>query len=128
MKDICIEDNAKIEMLPQIGEILGVAGVNIEGLCFTKLQNKMVLHFAVEDDHKARCVIEDAGVKIKKISEVYVICKDKIRITGKPGSFGQIFKALIDQGIKINFGYPAENNRFVIGSDEINKIQNILEP
>ncbi len=32
---------------------------------------------------------------------------------GKPGSFGGIYRLFAESEIRINFGYPAENNRFV---------------
>ena len=127
MKDFCIEQNTNTENQALIGEMLGAAGVNIEGLCLITCEELTVIHFAVEDAVTARRVLENSGIKIKGVSEVLVLSKDKKRITGKPGSFGEICRALTDHGIKINFGYPAENNRFVFGVDDLAKAREFLE-
>ena len=127
MKDFCVEQNTNTENPALIGEMLGAADVNIEGLCLTTCEDMTVIHFTVEDSVTARRVLENSGIKIRRVSEVFVFNKDKKRITGKPGSFGEICRTLTDHGIKINFGYPAENNRFVFGVDDIAKARDLLE-
>jgi len=127
MYDFCIEVYEKPENLALIGELLGSAGVNIDGLCLTKCGGRDIIHFVVEDAAAARSVLEGSGVEISDVSEVYVLHKDRKQITGKPGSFGGICRALADNGIKINFGYPAEHNRFIFGVDDIAKTRELLE-
>ncbi len=108
MKDLCVEQPVGFELLVMIGEILGTAGVNIAGLCLANVKDQGVIHFVVEDDVTAKHVLEISGVKINSITDAYVLEKDQKRITGKPGSFGEICKTLSDRGTKINFGYPAK--------------------
>ncbi len=127
MKDFCVEQNNNLENPALIGEMLGAAGVNIEGLCLTKCEERSVIHFVVEDAVTARRVLENSGIKIRGVSEVFVLSKDQKRITGKPGSFGEICRTLANHGIRINFGYPAENNRFVFGVDDVEKARDLLE-
>lgn len=127
MKDFCVEQNTSTENPALIGEMLGAAGVNIEGLCLTTCEDLNVIHFTVEEAVTARRVLENSGIEIRGVSEVFVFNKDKKRITGKPGSFGEICRTLADHGIKINFGYPAENNRFVFGVDDVAKARELLE-
>ena len=127
MKDFCLEENQADADPAMIGEILGAAGVNIEGLCFAAFGERCVIHFVVEDDVTAMRALEGAGVNIKEISQVYVLHKDRKHVTGKPGSFGDICRTLSDHGIKIRFGYPAENNRFVFGVDDVEKTRELLE-
>jgi hypothetical protein len=127
MKDFYVEQNTNRENPAMIGEILGAAGVNIEGLCLTTCEELAVIHFAVEDAVTARRVLEKSGIKIRGVSEVFVFSKDKKRVTGKPGSFGEICRTLADHGIKINFGYPAENNRFIFGVDDVARVRDLLE-
>jgi hypothetical protein len=126
MKDFCLEQDDSPENLALIGEILGAAGVNIEGLCLTKCEGRNVIHFLVEDAVTARRVLEDSGIRIRVVSEVFVLNKNEKRVTGKPGSFGGICRMLADHGIVINFGYPAENNRFVFGVDDLPKVRELL--
>jgi hypothetical protein len=127
MKDFCVEQNNNPENPAVIGEMLGAAGVNIEGLCLTTYEERSVIHFVVEDAVTAIRVLENSGIKIRGVSEVFVLSKDQKRITGKPGSFGEICRTLADHGIRINFGYPAENNRFVFGVDDVEKARELLE-
>jgi hypothetical protein len=127
MKDFCLEQNTNSEIPALIGEMLGTAGVNIEGLCLITCEELTLIHFAVEDAVTARRVLENAGIKIRRVSEVFVLSKDKKRVTGKPGSFGEICRTLADHGIKINFGYPVEHNRFVFGVDDVAKAHELLE-
>ena len=127
MKDFCLEQNTNPENPALIGEMLGVAGVNIEGLCLTTCEEMTVIHLAVEDAVTTRRVFEKSGIKIRGVSDVFVFSKDKKRITGKPGSFGEICRTLANHGIKINFGYPAENNRYVFGVDDLAKARELLE-
>jgi hypothetical protein len=127
MKDICIEQYNNPETLTLIGETLGAAGVNIEGLCLITHENLSFIHFVVEDAVTARRVLESSAIKIKVVSEVFVISKDRKRITGKPGSFGEICRTLAGHGIRISFGYPAENNRFVFGVDDVAKARELLK-
>jgi hypothetical protein len=126
VKDFCIKQDKTNENLALIGEILGAAGVNIEGLCLITYEGRGVIHFVVEDADTAKYVLEHSGIRIREISEVFVFNKDEMRVTGKPGSFGRICRALSDNGIKINFAYPAENNRFVWGVDNIAKARELL--
>lgn len=127
MMDFCVELDNNPENLVLIGELLGAAGVNIEGLCLTGCDDRSVIHFVVEDEAAARNVLGDAGINISAVTEVYILSKDQKRVTGKPGSFGEICRTLADNGIEINFGYPAENNRFVFGVDDVAKVRGLLE-
>lgn len=126
MKDFCIEQPFGFDLLVKIGEVLGVAGVNIEGLSMTTFKDQGVVHFAVEDPVTAKSALESAGVKINAITDVFVLDKDQKGVTGKSGSFGEICKILSNQGIQIMFGYPAENNRFIFGVSEVAKAHKLL--
>jgi hypothetical protein len=126
MRDFCVEHDGP-DSLACIGEILGDAGVNIEGLCLITCDGLQVIHFVVEDAVTARFVLEKGGLRIKDESEVFILHKDEKRVTGKPGSFGGICRALADHDINIKFGYPAENNRYIFGVDDVAKARRLLE-
>ena len=127
MKDICVELNSDPKKLALVGEMLGDACINIEGLCIATVDELTVIHYLVENEIDAMRVFENAGIKIRGVSEVFVLSKDQKGITGKPGSFGHICRRLADNGIGIEFGYPAENNRFVFGVDDVEKVCELLE-
>jgi hypothetical protein len=54
MKDFCIEQDETNVNLALIGEVLGAAGVNIEGLCLITCEGRSVIHFVVEDAEIAK--------------------------------------------------------------------------
>jgi hypothetical protein len=126
MRDICVIQDESSENLALIGEVLGAAGVNIEGLTLATYSGQSVIHFVVEDAITARHVLENSGIRIKDVTEVFVFHKDKKGVTGKPGSFGGICRLFAENEIRVNFGYPAENNRFIFGVDNIKKAQELL--
>ena len=126
MKDICIIQESKPALLMEIGESLGSSGVNIEGLSLSTLGNQSIVHFLVNDETSALKALHQAGINVASISDVFIFFKDKKQVTGIPGSFGGICKILYENGLHINFGYPAENNRFVFGVDNIEKVRELL--
>lgn len=127
MDDICIETTSGSNVLALIGDTLGAAEINLEGLCLATFGGVKVIHCLVPDAAPALRVLENAGIKIDSVSEVFVLSKDQKGITGKPGSFGYICRTLAENGIGINFGYPAENNRFVFGVDDVKRVRELLE-
>jgi hypothetical protein len=106
MYDFCIELDDNAENLALIGETLGSRGVNINGLSLTKHEGRDVIHFVVDDAGIASRVLEDSGIKVSEVSEVFVLDKDRKKITGKPGNFGGICRALADHGIRIKYTHP----------------------
>lgn len=126
MKDFRIEVDDAPDLLGSIGGIMGDAGVNIEGLSLITHNGRSVIHFVVEDAETARRVLEESAIRIAEVSEVVVLDKDEKRVTGKPGSFGGICRLFAENGVKITFGYPAENNRFIFGVDNIARARELL--
>ncbi len=127
MKDICIVQEYDPSILIKIGESLGNSGINIEGLSLSTLDNQSVIHFLVNDESSALKVLGQTNLKVTSISDFFVLSKDQKKVTGKPGSFGGICRLLKENGLNIKFGYPAENNRFVFGVDNIEKAKKLLE-
>ena len=127
MKDICLELDEASDTLALIGEALGAAGVNIEGLCLAPCEGRHTVHLAVEEAVTAGRVLEESGIPVRCISDVLVLHKDEMRITGRPGSFGSICRMLAGHGIKIHFAYPAENNRYVFGVDPVTKARALFK-
>jgi hypothetical protein len=126
MRDLCIEPSDAPDTLAVIGEILGDAGVNIEGLCLVTHEGRAVIHLVVEDAVTARRVLERSAIGVMEVSDVFVFHKDEKQVTGKPGSFGAICRKLAEHGLRIRFGYPAENNRFVFGVSDVVKARMVL--
>ncbi len=126
MKDLTIEVENTLETLALLGETLGNAGVNIEGLCALQGKGKDIVHLLVADEIRAKDALSEVDIEVALISDVYVLDKNKKQVVGRPGSFGGICRHLINHGIQVNFAYAAENNKFVFGVDDLDKVQQIL--
>lgn len=126
MYDFCVELEEHPGNLAWIGKSLGAAGVNINGLSFVNFQGHDVIHLVVDDACPATRALERSGIEICEVTEVYVLDKDRKKITGKPGNFGGICRVLADNGVRVRFGYPGENNRFVFGVDDLDKTRELL--
>ena len=124
MKDITIVLEDKPGTLADLGETLGKANINIEGLCGVTCEGEDLIHILVEESGKAYNILERAGFTIREEREVLVM--DIKDIVKKPGSGGTLFRKLASEGININLIYLAENNRIVIGVDNIKKAKTAL--
>ncbi len=124
MKDITIILEDRPGTLADLGETLGKANINIEGLCGAACEGEDLIHILVEDSGKAYNVLKRAGFKIKEEREVLVI--EIKEIVKKPGSGGRLFRKLALEDININLIYLAENNRIVIGVDDLKKAKAVL--
>ncbi len=124
MKDISIVLEDRPGTLADLGETLGKANINIGGLCGAVCEEENLIHILVEEPGKAYNVLERAGFKIREEREVLVI--DIKEIVKTPGSGGMLFRKLASEGININLIYLAENNRIVIGVDDLKKAKDVL--
>ncbi|MCK5346012.1 MAG: hypothetical protein KAR20_21525 [Candidatus Heimdallarchaeota archaeon] len=124
MKDITIVVENKPGALADLGETLGKENINMEGLCGTLCEGEDLIHILVENPGKTYNVLERAGFKIKSQREVLVVeIKDIVK---KPGSGGNLFRKLAHEEINIDLIYLAENNRLVIGVDDLKKAKTVL--
>jgi hypothetical protein len=102
--------------LATVGEALGGAGINIEGLCGVGLGDRGVIHVLVEDGAAARAALEAAGVEVDAESEPLV--SDVSSSTGTPGAVGQMARAIAEAGVNLQAVYIATNNRAVAVTDD----------
>ncbi|MFX1388762.1 MAG: amino acid-binding protein [Promethearchaeota archaeon] len=124
MKDLIISLKNKPGMLADMGELLGKNGINMEGLCGFPLKNEAIIHILVEDETTTRWVLEDAGYEVRAIREVLVV--DIGNIVGKPGTGGKMARRIGNAGVNIDLIYFAENNRLVLGVDNLEKARKAL--
>jgi len=125
MKDIAIVLENVPGSLANLGETLGKMGINMEGMCGVPLKEESMVHVLVEDETTARWALEEAGFEIRAVREVIVL--DISDIAGKAGGGGKLARKLGNNRINIDLIYLAENNRIVLGVDDLNKARTILE-
>ena len=125
MKDIAVLLDNVPGSLANLGETLGKMGINMEGMCGVPLKDQSIVHVLVEDETTARWALEEAGFEIRAVREVLVL--DISDIAGKAGGGGKLARKIGNNRISIDLIYLAENNRIVIGVDDLDKARTILE-
>jgi len=125
MKDITVILENTPGSLADMGETLGENGINMEGLCGFPLNDEALIHILVEEETTSRYVLEAAGFQVRAVREVLVI--DIGNIVGKPGTGGNLARKLGNAGVNIDLIYFAENNKLVIGVDNLEKATSALK-
>lgn len=102
--------------LADVGEALGNAGINIEGLCGVGLGDRGVIHVLVEDGAAARAALEGAGLNVESEAEAIVSAiPGDVRA---PGTLGKMARAVAEAGVNMRAVYLATDNRAVAVTDD----------
>jgi hypothetical protein len=119
LKDITIILKNQPGVLADLGELLGKHNINMEGLCGIPMNDESVMHIIVEDETTTKWVLEQEGFVVSAIRDVIVL--DIADIAGKAGTGGKMARKIGNAGVNIDLIYLAENNRIVLGVDNIDK-------
>lgn len=122
-KDLTIIMEDRPGSLATLGEALGRAGVNIEGVCAVTAQGKGEIHILVEDAVKAGGALRASGMQV--LRETDVLVED---IRDRPGELGNIARRLAGAGVNIQVAYLATSTRLVVGVDNLEKARTALRP
>ena len=109
--DLTINLENKPGTLAQVGEALGNAGINIEGVAGMADAGSGAVHLLVTDAGLARSALEDAGIECGGDREVEIVS-----IVDQPGEMGRHLRRVADAGINIDLVYLATGTRLVLGS------------
>ena len=82
-KDLTVILEDRPGTLADIGEALGKAGINIDGLCGFPCEGKGVLHILVEDTAAARRALEEIGLEVRGERQVLIL-----ELEDRPGALG----------------------------------------
>lgn len=122
-KDLTIIMEDRPGSLATLGEALGRAGVNIEGVCAVTAQGKGEIHILVEDAVKAGGALRASGMQV--LRETDVLVED---IRDRPGELGNVARRLAGAGVNIQVAYLATSTRLVVGVDNLEKARTALRP
>lgn len=111
--------------LADVGEALGNAGINIEGLCGVGMGDRGMIHVLVEDAAAARSALEGAGLSVERETEALVseLPGDQL---DTPGVMGQMARAVANAGVNFQAVYLATGNRAVAVTDDNDKAKAAL--
>jgi hypothetical protein len=110
--------------LAAVGEALGGAGVNIDGLCGHGLEGRGMIHVCVQDGAAARRALEGAGIKVE--GEADAILGGPIAGADRPGTMGAMARQIADAGINVRAAYLATNSRVVMVADDNAKLMELI--
>jgi hypothetical protein len=116
---IHLED--KPGMLAKMGETLGAAGVNIDGISGVTCEGKGVINILVEDAVAARSALEEAGLEVASVREVLIL-----DVVDRPGELGGIARRLASAGVNLELLYLTASMDLVIGVDDLEKARGAL--
>lgn len=117
MKDLSVELENTPGALARMGELLGAAGISLEGGGVFVHHNIGFVHFLVEDAWKAKEVLSANGINVIKISDV-LIQKLKQDI---PGQLGIISREMQKAGVNILVQYSDHQNQLILVVDDFQK-------
>jgi hypothetical protein len=119
--DIEVELEDRPGTLAVMGEALGRAGINIEGVCGVARGGQGSIHILVSDPEAARHVLEEGGISTREPREVVAIrCEDR------PGELGRIASTVTEAGANIDLVYVTMDQRLVLGVDDPSMVREAL--
>lgn len=121
MKDLTVILENRPGTLADMGNTLGKAGINIDGICGFPCEGRGVSHILVEDAAGARRALEAIGLEVSKDRAVLVL-----EVENRPGSLAEITKKIADAGANVDLLYVASDSRLVVGADDLDKAKAAL--
>lgn len=122
-KDLTVILEDQPGSLAMVGEALGRAAVNIDGICGMTVEGKGVIHILVEDAAKARRALEANHIQVSGELDVLLL-----EVEDRPGVLGNIARRLANAEVNINLAYMATSTKLVIGVDDLEKARAAVQP
>jgi len=107
--------------LAQASDVLGRAGVNIDGACGFVCEGQGRYHVLVADAEQARRALIDSGFEI--IAERQVVLSP---VEDRPGAAAAVLRRVADAGVNVDLLYLTGDGRLVIGGDDEGAIRRAL--
>ena len=121
MQDLSVILENKPGSLAKLGEALGNAGINIEGVCAMAEADPGAVHILVQDAQLARSALEEVGIETRGEREVEVVA-----VVDQPGEMGRHLRKVADAGINVDLVYMATSTRIVLGSSDMAGLRSAL--
>lgn len=123
MKDLAVILENHPGKLAEMGEILGTAGISLEGGGVFVSDGKGIAHFLVEKAEEGKKTLEANGFEVAGINEV-LIQKLKQEV---PGQLGKICRIMAENKINILVQYSDHSNQLILVVDDFERGKQISE-
>ena len=117
MKDLAIRLTNKPGVLADMGEILGKAGISLEGGGVFVYNGEGIAHFLVEDAEKGKQALIENDIEVIEINDVLI---QKLK-QDVPGQLGKICRVLQQNDVNILVQYSDHYNQLVLVVDDYEK-------
>ena len=114
MKDLTMRLKNEPGALAAMGEILGKAGVSLEGGGMFVCNGKGIAHFLVEDAEKGSLALRENGIEVITINDVLI---QKLK-QDVPGQLGKICRLMQQNNVNILVQYSDHYNQLVLIVDD----------
>jgi hypothetical protein len=120
-KDLTVVLENRPGTLADMGEALGQAGINVDGMCGFPCEGRGVIHILVEDASGARRALEEAGLEVDMERDILLH-----EAEDRPGMLGETARKLANAGVNVDLLYKATQTKLVIGADDLEKARAAL--
>jgi hypothetical protein len=114
MRDLTIALENRLGALAEMGEVLGRAGVSIEGGGAWLANGTVAAHFLFQDGVAARHALETAGIRVLDNREALVMRLNQ----QEAGQLGKISRRMAEAGINIEVMYSDHNHQLILVVDD----------
>jgi hypothetical protein len=125
-KDLTVILDDRAGQLTEMGQALGDAGVNIEGISAATSDGVGVVHLLVENAMVAQNALILAGLKVEGEDDAIVIDLREDEID-RPGSLGRLTRSLSSRGVNVRVAYLATHDRAVLVTNDNEKAREALD-
>lgn len=123
MYDLTILLDNRPGSLAKMGEVLGTAGISIEGGGAFVADGRGIAHFLFEDGTAAQKTLEVKGIKVLANREVLI---QRLK-QDQPGQLGKITRMMAEAGVNIEVMYSDHYNQLILVVDDYKKGKAISE-
>ena len=123
MQDLAIAPENRPGAIAEMGDVLGRAGVSIEGGGAFVVNGQGVAHFLFTDGKLARKALEAASIHVLKVSDVLVQRLNQ----AQPGQLGKITRRMAEAGVNIEVLYSDHEHQLILVVDDIAKGREVSE-
>ena len=120
-KDLVVIPDDRPGQLARLGEVLGTAGINIEGISAFTGQGKGIVHLLVDRADDALEVLAAAGIEVRAARRVVVA-----PLPDAPGHLGAACRVLAEAGVNIEQAYIAAGSQLVVICDDVDRAKELL--
>ncbi len=123
MKNLSIELKNQPGALAEMGEVLGRAGVSIEGGGAFVVDGKGAANFLFEDGTAARRALETAGILVLDERDVVLLRLSQ----DQPGQLGKLLRRMAEAGVNVEVQYSDHDHRMALVVDNITAARRVSE-